>query len=686
MLVINKLKDLLRSSAAYNKSVQAAPVAILWTDIDKQWQSAMPYIKQQMHELIELGDYQPEQRIGPAIWVKCAIAGVLDECALPEGKTPIIYLPGVGRKDLRAIEQCPEFLKPLAELQYRGCWWAYNSAGRDWSVGSFLTNPTVGLELDLAKDKKTQAAFLKILPDLLETPVASLQGRKLEAEDFYSIVLDDIARDILGWLNNPAEKEKLWLGSRWDIFANSCQTQFDFIPDIAGHNQGLHLLCQAEGSWRNIWQRFEETANNLPLLVNKLRTIQPIDLVMVFPEHYLSKNREDESLIELAFREIKEQGRTELKITFSKLWQIQEKRKTWVWYRLELSPWLGVLEEIMTVFEHTEINFSGSSPESMAEHFKERFWQADSAVLTAMAKAKDIHQQELIANVLGIIYTPWLENTALNFQQLVAQYGYPGDYQLKENAAQYTVGSQVVFFVDGLRFDTAKMLEVKLTDCSVESRLTSRWAALPSLTATAKAAITPIADMLTGNVDNDDFIPVLADGRTSFSSHYLKKILEEKGWQYLEGLETGDPQGGYAWVQTGDLDHLGHDHQRQMPQYIDNVLGDIVARINGLFDAGWKRIRIVTDHGWLWVPNGLPKGELNKSLGKNRQRRCAILKDNVQHVGLVVPWYWNSNVSVAMAPGISGYISGDYYNHGGLSLQECLTPVLELRKKTNKTG
>jgi hypothetical protein len=31
-----------------------------------------------------------------------------------------------------------------------------------------------------------------------------------------------------------------------------------------------------------------------------------------------------------------------------------------------------------------------------------------------------------------------------------------------------------------------------------------------------------------------------------------------------------------------------------------------------------------------------------------------------------------------MAPGISGYVAGDYYNHGGLSLQECLTPVINI--------
>lgn len=678
-MIIENLKQQLRGSATYNKSVQVEPAAILWTDIDKQWQSAMPFIKQHLPELIELGEYQPEQRIGPAIWVKCAIAGVLDECELPKDKTPIIYLPGVGRKDLRAIEQCPEFLKPLAELQYRGCWWAYNSAGRDWSVGSFLTNPKVGLELDLAKDKKTQEAILQVLPYLLETPVASLQGKKLEAEDFYSIVLDDIARDILGWLNNPQEKETLWQGSRWDIFANSCQSQFGFIPNAEGHDHALHLLCQAEGNWQNIWQRFDESSANLPLLVEQLKTVVPDDLAVLYTENYLSKNLAEEQQIEAVFRDVNGKVRAELKETFGSLWRSQLSRKEWLWYRLGNSPWLCILEDVMAVLEHTEINFNGSTPESMAENYVERFWQADAAVLNAMAKAKDIHQQELIANVLAIIYTPWLEQTTLNFQQLVAQHGYPGDNQIKESAAHYNVGSQVVFFVDGLRFDTAKTLEQKLAEFGIQSDLTSRWSALPSLTATAKAAVTPLADTLTGLEGNDDFIPALADGKTDFSSHHLKKILAEKGWQYLDGLETGEPT-GYAWAQTGDLDHLGHDHQRKMPQYIGQVLDDVVSRIRGLFDAGWLRIKIVTDHGWLWVPDGLPKGELHKSLGKNRQRRCAILKDNVKHDGLVMQWYWNPSVAIAMAPGISSYVVGDHYNHGGLSIQECLTPVLNLRK------
>ena len=65
-------------------------------------------------------------------------------------------------------------------------------------------------------------------------------------------------------------------------------------------------------------------------------------------------------------------------------------------------------------------------------------------------------------------------------------------------------------------------------------------------------------------------------------------------------------------------------------------------------------------------------------MAQKRLARCAILKGNVQTAALKMPWHWNPNVTLAMAPGISVFTAGDYYNHGGLSLQECLTPVLQV--------
>ena len=42
----------------------------------------------------------------------------------------------------------------------------------------------------------------------------------------------------------------------------------------------------------------------------------------------------------------------------------------------------------------------------------------------------------------------------------------------------------------------------------------------------------------------------------------------------------------------------------------------------------------------------------------------------------IVPWYWDRDVSIAMAPGIACYEAGHEYEHGGLSPQECVVPVL----------
>ena len=110
----------IRSAAVFNPEVQVAPACILWPDKERQWEAMIPRLQLQIPELCALGDYVPEKRQGPAIWLRCLIADTLDDVRIPNGVTPIIYLPGVGRQDLRAVESCPELLRPLAELQYRG--------------------------------------------------------------------------------------------------------------------------------------------------------------------------------------------------------------------------------------------------------------------------------------------------------------------------------------------------------------------------------------------------------------------------------------------------------------------------------------------------------------------------------------------------------------------------------------
>ena len=124
--VIECLRASLESASAHNPNDAAQPVAILWTDRDSQWQPVIPPLRRLMLQLLALGEYEPEQRTGPSIWLRCMIDRALASPEIPSESTPIVYLPGVSRQDLGAAKACPDHLKPLVELQYRGACWTPN--------------------------------------------------------------------------------------------------------------------------------------------------------------------------------------------------------------------------------------------------------------------------------------------------------------------------------------------------------------------------------------------------------------------------------------------------------------------------------------------------------------------------------------------------------------------------------
>src|SRR5690606_37372005 len=173
---------------------------------------------------------------------------------------------------------------------------------------------------------------------------------------------------------------------------------------------------------------------------------------------------------------------------------------------------------------------------------------------------------------------------------------------------------------------------------------------------------------------------VAADGKP-LSSHHFKRLLADHNIQALARSEAGDPQ-GQAWTEAGDLDHYGHEHGIRLARDLDGQLDQIRERIESLCQAGWQTIRIVTDHGWQLVPGGLPKSVLPSHQTETRWGRCAVLKDSAHGTPLTFGWSWCDAVQVAYAPGVSSFIAGAEYAHGGLSLQECLVPVLTLQSHT----
>ena len=169
---------------------------------------------------------------------------------------------------------------------------------------------------------------------------------------------------------------------------------------------------------------------------------------------------------------------------------------------------------------------------------------------------------------------------------------------------------------------------------------------------------------------------VAKDGKEVTAAR-LRKLLSDAEFQYLGVSDTGDPS-GKAWTEHSDLDSMGHKLQIKLADRVEEELRFLRERVAQLFEAGWQEVRIVTDHGWLLAPGGLPKKELPQFLVKSRWARCASIKDDSEVDVPVVPWFWNSSQWAAVGPGVHCFTKGHVYAHGGVSLQECRIPDLRV--------
>src|SRR5690606_22974393 len=147
----------------------------------------------------------------------------------------------VSRQTLRAVEECPDSLKPLVELQYRGTVWTQKN-GKDWTVRGFLASDDGGLGLEVAEDRHTLQALLGALSQLAVTPVPRLRGKRLEAEDFDRLMINDTPRDLLLWLGDPAATRGQWDDAKWSAFRNRCRQDYGFDPEADGEIAGGEKL------------------------------------------------------------------------------------------------------------------------------------------------------------------------------------------------------------------------------------------------------------------------------------------------------------------------------------------------------------------------------------------------------------------------------------------------------------
>lgn len=672
--VLDRLVVALDRSMDFDPNVVAAPIAILWPDESRQWETALSEL-QQRRCVVRYGTFDASQHQGPAYWLRCVIAATVDLAGLCEG-VPTIYLPGISRDTLRALDTVAPELAPLGALQHR-CQWFSHPNGKDWTVRSLLSNKERGLGLNVAGDPATGEALVASLGPLLEQPISRLESRHIDAEFLNGLLNPDPIRSLLNWLDDPTTMRDGLNDGAWAAFVQQCKHDFGFNPAAAGEIEGARRLGEADGPWAEAWRRFRENPSEYPGIPDRLRQAQPSELLPKNPGAWPTLSTEAEEQLRDALTALVNRPPQGARDSILELEETHKVRRGYVWADLGWTPLALALEHLAELARITSAAISDTSVDALVRWYASTGWRADRAVISALNEADRRADLAAVEAAITATYRSWLDIAARALQAAVGPIANAETYLA--SPAPKPLAGEVVMFVDGFRLDLAHLLADRLAGAGLEVKLATGLAALPTVTQTSKPALVPIDQSLfcAGTGLDARRAP---DG-PSAGVQVLRGLMASAKIQVLLGADdVGDPT-GVAWTEAGELDHRGHDLGVRLAHEVEVEVQRIAARIEELLDAGWSTVTVVTDHGWLLVPGGLPKNEdLPVAVTETKKGRCARVKDGAVLSVPTVPWHWDKAVRIAVAPGISCFEANQTYEHGGVSPQECVVPRLSVTR------
>jgi hypothetical protein len=529
-------------------------------------------------------------------------------------------------------------------------------------VTAFLVSGE-GLALDVAQDRRTEEALGRALPLLADIDVSPLAGRRLDADDFDRLSVADPVRDLLQWLNAPERFEQTQ-ADRWVAFKNRCKSEF-LIDPADGPDGVISALAECHQALDPVWFRFCESPAAYPGVAKLLRSP---DTLAIDASRNPAINESDEAELKKVLEGVAGLDQAAASAKILALEAQHGARRAWVWARMGLSPWAKGLEPLVALAKLSKSPIGGATVAAAAAAYATDGYRCDQAALDALSRFRETTSDAVIMKrVTRALYEPWLDASARHFQDLVRKAGKLGSPPV---AGERDV---CVLFVDGLRFDVGAALAGELEQRGLIAKLGFRLSTLPTVTATAKPTVMKIPGELHGG-SGEDFTPFL--GMKPATAPVLRDAMAQTGVEVLEGAETRFPSGGDTggWAEFGQIDSYGHKHPDDLPDRVQKEVLNAADRIVQLLEAGWKKVRVVTDHGWLLMPEGLPKVELPAYLAATKWSRCAVVKGDA-----AVPsyaWHWNADIRIASPPGIASFRAGEKYAHGGVSLQECVVPEI----------
>ncbi len=679
--LLEHIKHSIDLSKQYNSSQVTPPDVILWPDPESQWLSIIDILREEIPAFLTLGKFNSEVKQGPAIWLKCMVDKTLSESDWEEGIIPVIYMPGVSKGDFKKIEDAPSALQPLMEYQFTGNLWLQEN-GKEWTILAFVQNVEQGMGLDVAKDNATKDALIKSLPGLVQES-KSFFRKKVDADFLNELLVPQVIPNLLKWIEQGDDALTFLSLDQKEAFIEVIKSQYQLNLDYSLVLDFVKMIGTQKDPWHTVWQYFANAPHKYPKLIEYLEQATPDDLgigMFKLPEDsWPLFNKQKEKALYAAILNLKKKEPQFALEQLEKLAEEHKPRLQWVWMEMGQSPFAEALPKMVLLVKNSLQTYDFDSVTSLSNYYQSEGYKIDHILRELYLIANSKEYKETIQVIIDFFYRPWLEKLTVRFQELVKA----NAYNIADAEQQDIISkSPFILFVDAFRYDIAIAFIEQLSN-RFEVDIQQVWSAIPSLTPTSKPSVSPIVSAVSKSSEINNFQPCLLSGKP-LTHYYFKNELKNKGVNFINSeSEIIDPSQLY-WMEIGDIDEKGHQEQAAMLRRVPQLLSELKDTINRISEKGIKEITIVTDHGWLLLPGGLPKAKLHKDLVETRWGRCAELKEGVTTELLQLPWTWNPNIHIAYAPGISFFKKNEEYAHGGISMQECMIPLISIKIKEAK--
>jgi hypothetical protein len=344
----------------------------------------------------------------------------------------------------------------------------------------------------------------------------------------------------------------------------------------------------------------------------------------------------------------------------------------------------------------------------VSEH--DGLWQVDRAERWMAKAAGDCLEREvlqpLVEHVEGV-YRQAIDAAQGAFLEAVVRDGWPPEVPKQVQVFARHVGPALqagervaYFLMDALRFemgrDLGHLLEtLKLGSVRVEETAT----VVPTTTPFGMAALLPGAETTFAcELRDGEIVPTVGGKPMATVDDRGERFREQLGDRYVDlrldqlldakdaKLKERIGRASLLVVRSDDIDKAGeHTNLPSARRFMSSILDDAARVAQRLARAGVTRMVFAADHGYVLlreVPPGdvvkTPPGEWRLS-----KRRCRLgsAAGSIEGVRVVPAGHLGVHgpvKDVALATGFRVFTGGAGYFHEGMSLQECLVPVVVL--------